>query len=82
MKRSLTKEQSARLIEQGVPREKASTVEQIPDYDNPIFTLTDILEILPKEIKIENKENRLITEFNSQYAFSFYYGGKYPISGS
>ena len=51
MKRNLTKEQSAQLIELGVPREKASAIEQIPDYDYPIFTVADLLEILPKEIK-------------------------------
>lgn len=58
MKTQLTKEESARLISLGVPKEKASERNQVEtqilrgysytwEY---IFTLTDLLEILPKEI--------------------------------
>ncbi len=63
MKIQLTAEESAKLIELGVSPERAS--ERTPDYTDvnnigrplerrellPIFTLTDILDILPKEIR-------------------------------
>lgn len=52
MKEELTSEQSQHLIELGVPAEKATSIEQVPDYDNPIFRLTDLLEILQKYKKI------------------------------
>lgn len=62
MKTQLTKEQSQRLIELGVPKEKASLqvlFEEDGPFDiwnedilsRPIFTLTDLLEILPREIE-------------------------------
>lgn len=51
VKTELTREQSQHLIDLGVPKEKASSVEQIPDYDNPIFTLTDLLDLLPKRLE-------------------------------
>lgn len=57
MKAQLTKEQSQHLFELGISKEKATGI----DYSNPIlsyiervFTLTDLLEILPKEIKFKN----------------------------
>lgn len=58
MKTELTKEQSLRLIEFGVPERLAtgSVFELEPDYAYSnerffwCFTLTDLLEILPKEI--------------------------------
>lgn len=59
MKTKLTTEQSAHLIELGVPREKASLILPIASYEiedilvtngKPIFTLTNLLEILPKDI--------------------------------
>lgn len=88
MKTELTTEQSLHLIELGVPKEKASELQEWEDdlskwthRGDPIFTLTDLLEILPKEIKIENKEYRLITEFSSQYTFAFYYRGNTPSLG-
>ena len=62
MKTQLTIDQSSRLIELGVDKEKASEyssymktsascrgIIQVPTY-NPIFTLADILSLLPKEI--------------------------------
>lgn len=63
MKTQLTAEESAKLIELGVSPERAS--ERTPDYTDinntgrplerrellPIFTPTDILDILPKEIR-------------------------------
>lgn len=63
MKTQLTAEESAKLIELGVSLERAS--ERIPDYTDinntgrplerrellPIFTLADILDMLPKSIE-------------------------------
>lgn len=51
MKKRLTKEQSAHLISLGVPKEKASDKISYGflGYD-PIFNLTDLLGILPKEM--------------------------------
>lgn len=62
MKIRLTKEESQHLIDLGVPKEKASmTSNQIErgevyynDYYQEIFTLTDLLEILPKELSDAN----------------------------
>lgn len=56
MKTQLTKEQSQHLIDLGVPKEKASDKISYGflGYD-PIFTLTDLLEILPKEIELDRK---------------------------
>ena len=56
MKTELTEEQSKHLIDLGVPKEKASEVEnggagnEVDKYIYT-FTLTDILDILPKEIE-------------------------------
>lgn len=65
MKTKLTKEESAHLINLGVPKEKASDKEAIIDRKGDgfptitgyasIFRLTDLLEILPKEIELERK---------------------------
>lgn len=50
MKTELTKEQSAHLIKLGVPKIKATC--EIPIGDGEyVFRLTDLLEILPKEIE-------------------------------
>ena len=49
MKTQLTEEQSQHLIDLGVPKEKASIKQDI--YGPALFTLTDLLEILPKEIE-------------------------------
>lgn len=56
MKTRLTKEQSKHLIDLGVPEEMASEVEnggagnEVDKYIYT-FTLTDLLEMLPKEIE-------------------------------
>lgn len=57
MKTKLTPEQSQRLIELGVDPSKASEVKEFDDElsqwthrGNPIFTLSDIISLLPKEI--------------------------------
>lgn len=50
MKTTLTIDQSAELIKRGVSIDKASR--RTPDYhDTPIFTLADLLSLLPKEIE-------------------------------
>ena len=68
MKTQLTAEESAKLIELGVSPERAS--ERTPDYTDinntgkplerrellPIFTLADILDMLPREVKCEDLE--------------------------
>ena len=51
MKDRLTKEESAHLISLRVPKEKATgNYSEIEMFDYPIFTLTDLLEILPKAV--------------------------------
>ena len=71
MKTQLTAEESAKLIELGVSPERAS--ERTPDYTDlnntgrplerreplPIFTIADILDILPKEVKIHRDGDAL-----------------------
>lgn len=54
MKTKLTLEQSARLIELGVPQSNASGIETYrPCEGRPIFTLADMLELLPKTLNDE-----------------------------
>lgn len=49
MKNLLTPEQSAELINRGVSKDKASR--RTPDYhDTPLFTLADLLSLLPKRL--------------------------------
>lgn len=90
MKTQLDKQQSQHLIDLGVSYKLASTSIGSTAKDKNggiwsavyyIFTLTDLLDMLPKEIKIENKEYSLIIEFNSLYAFAFYYRGNTPSLG-
>lgn len=68
MKSLLTAEQSAKLIELGVSPERASESKSSVAYGNgargimkvpemPIFTLTDILDILPKKITFGHRTN-------------------------
>lgn len=66
MRTTLTPEQSATLIAKGISTDKAS--ERTPDYKDinntgkplerrellPIFTLADILSLLPKELKYDS----------------------------
>lgn len=59
MKTNLTPEQSQRLIELGVDPSKASENTEYgawadSEHGRPIFTLTDILSLMPKEIENED----------------------------
>lgn len=58
MKTTLTPEQSATLIAKGISADKASEIKEYDDEVSqwthrgaPIFTLVDLLDILPKEIE-------------------------------
>lgn len=62
IKDKLTQQQSAHLVELGVSADKASASQSCAAYGNgargimnvpttPIFTLADVMELLPKEIK-------------------------------
>lgn len=58
MKTTLTAEQSAELIKLGVDKDKASLMQdddrgRWPYPSVPIFTLADILGLLPKELMID-----------------------------
>ncbi len=68
MKTQLTAEQSAKLIELGVSPERASMRESSVAYGNgargimkapetPIFTLSDLIGILPKKITFGHRTN-------------------------
>lgn len=63
MKDKLTIEQSALLIAFGVSSDKASEIEEYKDDVSqwthrgaPIFTLNDVLKLLPKEIYSDERE--------------------------
>lgn len=56
MKTTLTIQESAELIKRGVSADKASR--RTPDYhDIPIFTLADLLSLLPKKITFGHRTN-------------------------
>lgn len=66
MKTELTKEQSKHLIDLGVPKYKASN-RMITTTTNECwnqFILTDLLEILPKEIELKDVVYRLHIRWN------------------
>ena len=62
MKTQLTNEQSEHLMSLGVPEEKASIKQDM--YGPALFTLTDLLEILPKEIEYKGKVYMIETFWN------------------
>lgn len=69
MKTELTTKQSQHLIELGVPKEKASDKWYFAAVDcyYPIFNLTDLLEILPKELEED--------EITYRFRMEDYFGG-------
>lgn len=74
MKTELTIEQSAKLIESGVPKEKASKIELTYDRKKEIhtryqiFTLADLFDLLPKNIE---KHNLHIVAKDDYYLVSY-----------
>lgn len=66
MKRKLTKEESEHLISLGIPKTKASDKISYGYLGYiPIFTLTDILNIIPKVIDFDNNLNIHINPIES-----------------
>lgn len=63
MKTTLTIEQSAELIKRGVKAEKASAYEEGDFVDIPIFTLANLLSLLPKKITLESGINACLEIF-------------------
>ena len=72
MKTTLTIEQSAELIKRGVSEEKASEYKLNPAFDglalewkkpSPVFTLADLLSLLPKKITLEPGMNACLNIF-------------------
>lgn len=55
MKTTLTIEQSSELIKRGISIDKASECEDGDFRDIPVFTLADLLSLLPKHIRIEHR---------------------------
>lgn len=76
MKTELTIQQSEHLIKLGVPKEIASVKEDM--YGPALFTLTDLLEILPKVIEVKD-----INQYNEEYNCKAYiyqeWIGKYEV---
>lgn len=78
MKDRLTPEQSKRLIELGVNPNKARKREIIHDpnpkkeYIATIFTLTDILLLLPKEIKHKGDPYGLDINWDDSWSASYF----------
>ena len=66
MKTQLTKEQSIHLIDLGVPKEKARCELPIGDGEY-VFSLTDLLEILPKETKAKYSLTPIVITFGGVY---------------
>ncbi len=85
MKNELTVEQSAQLIELGVNPKLASGSQyvdtketrggiELPPVQKPIFKLSDILAILPKEIDDNGVTMGIVMEFTSDEWHTYYYG--------
>lgn len=75
MKTQLTKEQSQHLIELGFPKWKVQEIKpsdvSLKDW-TPTITLTDLLDILPKEILIDGSYYKLIIEWSQTSALVCY----------
>ena len=91
MKDRLTPEQSQRLIELGVDPNKASEYKLIihdtdgcnlhcSESKEPIFTLSDILSLLPKEIRSSEWEAKLVIEgTDSHWRTSYVFLGSFDV---
>ncbi len=85
MKTELTIEQSRRLIELGVDPNKASEIKEFDDPVSkwihrgaPIFTLADLLVMLPKNIVVDGVTLNLTIEWHYKQWCIFYIGSHYP----
>lgn len=80
MKDKLTPEQSQRLIELGVDASKASKVHHVDPYglddavatNQPIFDLSDVLSLLPKEIKHKGDPYGLDINWDDSWSASYF----------
>lgn len=89
MKSKLTPEQSQRLVELGVDpcraSEKARVYETIDTHHRwesgvPIFALSDILSLLPKEIRNEELEVKLVIEgLDDHWRASYVFIGSFDV---
>lgn len=66
MRTTLTVEQSAKLIELGVPKERASIAQSI-------FTIADLLSMLPYTIEIDGEVYDLILSYSRFQYWRAYY---------
>lgn len=87
MKTELTTEQSQHLIDLGVPKEKASEIGyelsgkslggvELPPVEVPVFTLPDLLEILPNTIDKKTAHRAIQSYDGYHYAFYCYAYGR------
>lgn len=70
MKTKLTIEQSTNLIEHGIKEYKATAWMNITEFspnDYPVFTLADLLSILPKMIETEIQNVRRIVQLEIRW---------------
>lgn len=86
MKESLTQQQTEKLLALGVSKDKASIKEDM--YGPALFTLTDLLKLLPSTLKVgddryifkiegdENGEDYWV----SYYHYIFHEGSAMPLS--
>lgn len=80
MKTELTVEQSKHLIDLGV-QDFPSEVEMKDGKLYSVFTLTDLLEILPKEEKVNNSTFNLEIHFYNDIVHVIYcIGGIFPLA--
>ena len=77
MKDRLTKSQSERLIELGIPKEKASVKHiELTLEEYRVFSLVDLLSILPKEVDITLSDGSI----NHAYLKILGYGDEWNAS--
>lgn len=83
MKTVLTREQSDKLLELGVPADKAGiTLHNVQfTHTTYIFTLTDLLQILPNNIRVENNDYRAYLEISAVEDNLYYVSYEYVEFG-